>query len=323
MKVWAWAPQAISPSKVRMWEEEVMVQPSPHTCPWCIPSPGDPPHSRSCWWVKPAPSTGKTHRISPGRVGRGVGQCSRRSATSINKAAAARCRTSCFSQLPKVPRTKDKKKKNQGNSSPGGFIPRRLGSAKVNGFLRRPTLLTLNHSLKQWDVELLSVVQDVGRRDPQGYQQNSTQLMERQHFWHFGFFGGNGTLCMHVEMFVNPPPQPLHVGCQASPPSLELGDGNVSCLQIRSDRLDTANLSLHVETRQKTKPEKREPIRSKMLPDREQISWRVDEKLGALAPNTKSGSFEASMSWPDQRTHLFHTSLIWLSSVSYIKVPAS
>lgn len=62
---------------------------------------------------------------------------------------------------------------------------------------------------------------------------------------------------MYVEMFVNPPPTPthppchhLHFGCQASPPFLELGDRNVSCLQIRSDRLDTANLSSHVETRQ-------------------------------------------------------------------------
>lgn len=53
-----------------------------------------------------------------------------------------------FPRLPKVHRAK-KKQKNQGNSSRDGFIPRGLDSAKVNGFLRRPTLVTLNHSLKQ------------------------------------------------------------------------------------------------------------------------------------------------------------------------------
>lgn len=75
----------------------------------------------------------------------------------------------------------------------------------------------------------------------------------------------NGTLCMYVEMFGTPPPPPpprhhLHFGCQASPPFLELGDGNVSCLQIRSDRLDTANLSLHVETRQGRKEKRADPL---------------------------------------------------------------
>lgn len=51
---------------------------------------------------------------------------------------------------------------------------------------------------------------------------------------------------MHVEVFVTPPPSAF----QASPPFHNLGDRSVSCLQICSDRLDTANLSLHVETRQ-------------------------------------------------------------------------
>lgn len=108
-----------------------------------------------------------------------------------------------FPQLPKVHRTKEKKqKKNQGNSSRDGFIPRGLDSAKVNGFLWRPTLVTLNHSLKQWGVELLSIVQAEDRREPLGYQPNTTRSMERQRFCRIFF---NGTLCMHVGMF-NPPP---------------------------------------------------------------------------------------------------------------------
>lgn len=43
---------------------------------------------------------------------------------------------------------------------------------------------------------------------------------------------------MHVGMFVKPHPQ------RPSPPFLGFGDGNVSYLQIRSDRLATANLHL-------------------------------------------------------------------------------
>lgn len=38
------------------------------------------------------------------------------------------------------------------------------------------------------------------------------------------------------------------VCCQASPPFPKLGEGNISCLQIHYDRLDTANLSFHVKT---------------------------------------------------------------------------
>lgn len=50
-------------------------------------------------------------------------------------------------------------------------------------------------------------------------------------------------------MFVNlHPPSPPPNACQALPPFLDLGDGNVSCLQIRSDRLAAASLRLHVET---------------------------------------------------------------------------
>lgn len=56
-QVWAWAARAISPFKVRMWEEEVRVHQSPHTCPWCIPCPGPP--GIPCWWVKPARATEK------------------------------------------------------------------------------------------------------------------------------------------------------------------------------------------------------------------------------------------------------------------------
>lgn len=110
------------------------------------------PMSKTC------PGDGKTRRISTGRVGRGVGQRSRHSAASINKGATTRCWASCFSKLPKVPR----KKKNQGNSSANGFIPRRLSSVKVNGFVRGPVLL--NRSLYQGDVDLLSMVQAVDRR---------------------------------------------------------------------------------------------------------------------------------------------------------------
>lgn len=64
--------------------------------------------------------------------------------------------------------------------------------------------------------------------------------MERQLF---SFFE-NGALCMHVGMFVKNPC--LLSGFTSFPPKLR--EGNVSCLQIQYDRLDTANLSFHVKT---------------------------------------------------------------------------
>lgn len=66
--------------------------------------------------------------------------------------------------------------------------------------------------------------------------------MERQLF---SFFE-NGALCMHAGMFVKKPLSAVRL--HLLPP--KLGEGNVRCLQIQYDRLDTANLSFHVKTSQ-------------------------------------------------------------------------
>lgn len=160
-------------------------------------------------------------------------------------AACSSC-SQCRTSKVKAGNQSSSRKKIQSDSSRVGIIRENFDSAWANGFLRRPTLITLNHSkcvTIQYDSALLSIAHaarwSCGQKVSSGRSEKYYTLNGAANFL---FFETGHYVCMWGCLLKT------LVCCQASPPFPELGEGNVSCLQIHYDRLDTANLSFHVKT---------------------------------------------------------------------------
>lgn len=101
----------------------------------------------------------------------------------------------------------------------------------------------MDFSLKMYDLGLLSIAHVAHRRCGQKVSSGHSEKYYRLNgAANFLFFETGHYVCMWWCLLKT------LVCRQASPPFPELGDGNVSCLQIHYDRLDTANLSFHVKT---------------------------------------------------------------------------